>query len=87
MNLYGGGPPVCESQFGECRECKVEEELLQARRREESKHINDIDRTFVVAGEMWYLISASWLQSWADFSKSRTMPPPGPIDNWCLLQV
>lgn len=86
MNLYGGGPPVCESQFGECRECKVEEELLQARRREESKHINDIDRTFVVAGEMWYLISASWLQSWADFSKSRTMPPPGPIDNWCLLQ-
>jgi hypothetical protein len=34
---------------------------------------------------MWYLISCSWLKSWAKFTNGH--PPPGPIDNACLLQV
>lgn len=44
MRLYGGGPPIQDAQFEECKECKIEEEQLRLRRKEESKHIKKIDR-------------------------------------------
>jgi len=44
MSHYGGGPPIHENDFDECKECKLEKERLDARRTEEKNRIKQLDR-------------------------------------------
>lgn len=83
---YGGGPRIVDQSFDECTECKEEEALLLARRSEERKQINQLDRTYITAGEVWYIITDKWLKQWMDFARSDG-PQPGPIDNSILLMT
>jgi len=85
MSHYGGGPPIHEHDFDECKECKLEKERLDARRTEEKKRIKQLDRSYILSGEMWYLTNSKWIKQWADFTEGKA-GPPGPIDNGALLK-
>jgi len=43
------------------------------------------DKTSILRGEHWYLISKEWLDSWRRFVLEGVNEIPGPIDNNILL--
>lgn len=80
---YGGGPPL--EKLNKCETCEQLAIQLKLRREIEKKIIREKDRTYLLPGECWYIIAASWLTAWNEFIDGSSPVPPGRIWNEELL--
>lgn len=78
-SVYGRELPIQQKSCEMCEvsvcylsdECSLfvqkENEELQIRREAEKNAIQLRDRTYLLPGESWYIISSKWLQEWHKF--------------------
>ena len=87
---YGGGPCIpSDWAQGEikCKECAREAAALHRRRQHEQELVQENDKTYIEAGNNWYIVDKIWLQSWLSFVHPEQQGPvPGPISNARLLK-
>lgn len=77
-------PIISMTTLQKCLKCEAHLNELKRRREEEANTIRSLDRKWVNKGEMWYLISTSWLERWKYFLDERhagLVEPPGPVSN------
>lgn len=93
---YGGGPPV--TALHHCLVCEKQWKYLTNKRAKEWSMYRQLDDAIVnayhrdpdlvYAGHMPpSLISTSWFQSWKLFIHDPCEDPPGPIDNYAILET
>src|SRR4051812_15799470 len=81
-------PVVPMPTLQKCPKCEEALAALRKRREEEAATVRALDRKWVQKGELWYLISTSWIERWKYFLDERhagLVQPPGPVSNSDLL--
>ena len=88
QDLQSVCPVVPMPTLQKCPKCEEALSALRKRREEEAATVRALDRKWVQKGELWDLISTSWIERWKYFLDERhagLVQPPGPVSNSDLL--
>ena len=74
------------SRLVECPQCQLAHQNEQQALHAEREEISKLDSTKLQAGQIWFIVDASWLKHWREYCWEATRTdPPGPVCNWRLL--